>query len=96
MIHPGKMIEEVLESLFKKPATVNYPFDKSGMPEGFPGQDQIHAGKVHRLHALHEGLPVGRDNDPRSGKSSMKPRSTSANAFIAASASILAPRKRWN
>ncbi|MFA4905698.1 MAG: 4Fe-4S binding protein [Candidatus Margulisiibacteriota bacterium] len=37
-IHPGKMIELVLRSLFKKPATVNYPFEKMKMPEHFRGK----------------------------------------------------------
>ena len=37
-VHPGKMIEFVLQSLFKKPATVNYPFEKMKMPEHFRGK----------------------------------------------------------
>ena len=37
MIRPGKMLKEVLETIFKKPATVNYPHDKSGMPDHFRG-----------------------------------------------------------
>ena len=38
MIRPGKMIEFVLKSLFKKPVTVNYPFEKMPMPKNFRGQ----------------------------------------------------------
>ena len=37
MKRPGKMLKEVLETIFKKPATVNYPHDKSGMPDHFRG-----------------------------------------------------------
>jgi formate hydrogenlyase subunit 6/NADH:ubiquinone oxidoreductase subunit I len=32
-----------MQSLFKKPATGNYPFDRSGMPEGFRGKLKFNA-----------------------------------------------------
>lgn len=35
---PGSFARLLLRSLFKKPATVNYPADKSGMPKGFRGK----------------------------------------------------------
>lgn len=35
---PGKMIKEVLSSIFKKPATINYPEEKMDMPERFRGK----------------------------------------------------------
>jgi len=35
---PGKMIRQVLGSIFKKPATVMYPADKLDMPEKFRGK----------------------------------------------------------
>ena len=38
MIRPGKMIQQVLKSLFKKPATEGYPFAKFEMPENFRGK----------------------------------------------------------
>ena len=38
MIHPGKMVREVLISLIRKPATVLYPFFKVKMPDRFRGQ----------------------------------------------------------
>jgi formate hydrogenlyase subunit 6/NADH:ubiquinone oxidoreductase subunit I len=38
MIRPGKMIKQVLQSLFKKPATINYPFIKMEMPDKFRGK----------------------------------------------------------
>jgi formate hydrogenlyase subunit 6/NADH:ubiquinone oxidoreductase subunit I len=44
-IHPGKMIEFVLQSLFKKPATVNYPFEKMEMPAKFRGKLMVHPEK---------------------------------------------------
>jgi formate hydrogenlyase subunit 6/NADH:ubiquinone oxidoreductase subunit I len=37
MIRPGKMLKEVLGTIFKKPATSRYPYDKSGMPDHFRG-----------------------------------------------------------
>jgi len=37
-VKPGKMLKQVLESMVKKPATLNYPADKSGMPKGFRGK----------------------------------------------------------
>ncbi len=41
----GKMITEALMSLFKKPATVNYPFDRKGMPKGFRGKLKFHSDR---------------------------------------------------
>lgn len=38
MIRPGKMLRQVLASIFKKPATVLYPRAKMEMPERFRGQ----------------------------------------------------------
>ncbi len=38
MIRPGKMIIQVLESLFKKAATTKYPFVKTEMPDRFRGK----------------------------------------------------------
>jgi formate hydrogenlyase subunit 6/NADH:ubiquinone oxidoreductase subunit I len=34
----GKIAKLLIQSLFKKPATGNYPFDQSGMPAGFRGK----------------------------------------------------------
>ena len=33
MIRPGKMLKQVLQSIFKKPATTRYPFTKAVMPD---------------------------------------------------------------
>lgn len=38
MIRPGKMFRQLFSSIFKKPATLNYPAVRSGMPEGFRGK----------------------------------------------------------
>ncbi|MGA2478839.1 MAG: 4Fe-4S binding protein [Spirochaetia bacterium] len=37
----GTMIESVLGSLFKKPATMRYPFEKFRMPKDFRGQPKF-------------------------------------------------------
>ena len=37
-VRPGAMIEFVLRSLFKKPATVKYPYEKMPMPAKFRGK----------------------------------------------------------
>jgi formate hydrogenlyase subunit 6/NADH:ubiquinone oxidoreductase subunit I len=42
MIRPGKMVKLVLESLFKKPATSQYPFKKSAMPDRYRGKIIFH------------------------------------------------------
>ena len=38
MKRPGKMMSQVLRSIFKRPATTKYPFVKSVMPEKFRGK----------------------------------------------------------
>jgi len=38
MSRPGKIARLLMQSFFKKPATINYPAEKSGMPEGFRGK----------------------------------------------------------
>jgi formate hydrogenlyase subunit 6/NADH:ubiquinone oxidoreductase subunit I len=38
MKKPGAMLGEVISHLFKKPATVSYPFTKAEMPDNFRGK----------------------------------------------------------
>ena len=38
MIRPGKMIKQVLQSIFKKPATTKYPFVKEAPVKNFRGK----------------------------------------------------------
>lgn len=45
MIRPGKMMQQVLRSLFKKPATINYPLVKTDMPDKFRGKLIFHPEK---------------------------------------------------
>ena len=47
MIRPGKMIKQVLGSLFKKPATTQYPFHKKTLdvPARFRGKLKFYAEK---------------------------------------------------
>jgi formate hydrogenlyase subunit 6/NADH:ubiquinone oxidoreductase subunit I len=43
--HLGEMILPVLGSLFKKPATIRYPFERFRMPEAFRGQPVFDSSK---------------------------------------------------
>ena len=43
MSRPGKIARLLMQSLFRKPATGNYPADRSGMPEGFRGKLKFNA-----------------------------------------------------
>jgi formate hydrogenlyase subunit 6/NADH:ubiquinone oxidoreductase subunit I len=45
MIRPGKMLLEVLEELFEKPATISYPASKVQMPPRFRGKLVFRAQK---------------------------------------------------
>ncbi len=38
MIKPGAMLRQVLSSIFKKTATINYPFVKTEMPDNYRGR----------------------------------------------------------
>lgn len=38
MTAPGKMLSQAIKSLFKKPATINYPAQKADVPSGFRGK----------------------------------------------------------
>jgi formate hydrogenlyase subunit 6/NADH:ubiquinone oxidoreductase subunit I len=40
---PGRMLESVLRSLLRKPATIGYPFEGFTMPPRFRGKPNFHA-----------------------------------------------------
>lgn len=37
-MHPGKIILQALRTAFRKTATLNYPAERTGMPQGFRGK----------------------------------------------------------
>ena len=59
MKKPGKMLREVLGSLFLKPATVNYPTVKVVMPENFRGKLDFHADKCICCKLCMRDCPTG-------------------------------------
>jgi len=59
MIWPGAMIKQLLSSLTKKPATQNYPADKSGMPKGFRGKLKFDASKCIGCKMCMRDCPTG-------------------------------------
>ena len=56
---PGKMIKEVLSSVFKKPATINYPHVKSPMAEKFRGKIIFHPEKCIGCMMCMKDCPSG-------------------------------------
>ncbi|MFA6350669.1 MAG: 4Fe-4S binding protein [Candidatus Omnitrophota bacterium] len=59
MIRPGAMLKQLLSSLTKKPATQNYPADKSGMPKGFRGKLKFDASKCIGCKMCMRDCPTG-------------------------------------
>jgi formate hydrogenlyase subunit 6/NADH:ubiquinone oxidoreductase subunit I len=59
MSRPGKIAKLLLQSLFKKPATLNYPADHSGMPEGFRGKIKFDASKCIGCKMCMRDCPSG-------------------------------------
>ena len=62
MIRPGKMLAQILESLFKKPATTRYPFIKSkasDMPDKFRGKLVFHPEKCIGCKLCMRDCPSG-------------------------------------
>jgi len=56
---PGKMIGEVLRSIWRKPATVLYPFTKIRMPEHFRGKLKFDATKCIGCKMCMRDCPSG-------------------------------------
>lgn len=59
MIKPGKMLSEVLAHLFRKPATISYPFGKVQMPDRFRGQIRFIAEKCVGCKLCMKDCPAG-------------------------------------
>jgi formate hydrogenlyase subunit 6/NADH:ubiquinone oxidoreductase subunit I len=56
---PGKMVCQVLASVFKKPATVNYPTVKVTMPENFRGKLKFDGAKCIGCKLCMRDCPAG-------------------------------------
>jgi formate hydrogenlyase subunit 6/NADH:ubiquinone oxidoreductase subunit I len=59
MFRPGKMISQVLGSLFKKPATSRYPFVKKAMPKNFRGKLRFYPEKCIGCKMCMRDCPSG-------------------------------------
>jgi formate hydrogenlyase subunit 6/NADH:ubiquinone oxidoreductase subunit I len=59
MFRPGKMMSQVLGSLFKKPATSKYPFVKKAMPKNFRGKLRFHPEKCIGCKMCMRDCPSG-------------------------------------
>lgn len=62
MIRPGKMIKQVLESIFKKPATTKYPFIKETPPKSFRGKLKFYPEKCIGCKMCMRDCPAGAIN----------------------------------
>jgi len=58
-MRPGKMIREVLRSVFKKPATNMYPAEKLDMPENFRGKLKFYPEKCIGCKLCMKDCPTG-------------------------------------
>ena len=56
---PGKIARQLIQSLFRKPATINYPAQKSAMPEGFRGKLKFVPGKCIGCKMCMRDCPTG-------------------------------------
>lgn len=68
MRKPGKMVKTVLEHVFKKPATIKYPYEKSGMPEGFRGELSFSQEKCIGCKMCMRDCPTGAINIKKAGE----------------------------
>jgi formate hydrogenlyase subunit 6/NADH:ubiquinone oxidoreductase subunit I len=59
MRKPGKIAGQLIQSIFKKPATLNYPAERSGMPEGFRGKLKFNPEKCIGCKMCMRDCPTG-------------------------------------
>lgn len=59
MSRPGKIAKLLTQSLFKKPATINYPAIRSGMPKGFRGKLKFYPEKCIGCKLCMRDCPSG-------------------------------------
>lgn len=72
MIRPGKMLKAVFQSLFKKPNTMNYPAQKSPMPDKFRGKLIFHPEKCIGCKFCMKDCPAGAINIVKVGDKSFE------------------------
>jgi formate hydrogenlyase subunit 6/NADH:ubiquinone oxidoreductase subunit I len=58
-MNPGRMLKQVLKSLFIRPATLNYPREKTAMPEGFRGKLKFYPHKCVGCKICMRDCPSG-------------------------------------
>ncbi|MCX5701121.1 MAG: 4Fe-4S binding protein [Candidatus Omnitrophica bacterium] len=59
MIRPGKMMQEVLRSIFKKPATSKYPAEKLEMADNYRGKLKFFPEKCVGCKMCMKDCPTG-------------------------------------